>query len=307
MDYFSDYFKNSPSLNESNNDSLPPDKLYDNAFEFDSFEKNGDDNLLSGFPFGNKEMNIFDDAYSPIQHIESSNWNIPNEAKTTAFATQMPANPEFMSKKTSRIFEIKKQKHKGRRKKNIIYVKKAKHPKSETKNILNKNKKGAYNKFLAFFNKDIKESKDEEIKKRKIKLRKVSNSIIGVCSQTDNLELIKMKMKDILSGPLANNHKKFDKNYNKKAIDFILRRKDKKLISSLNKSFEDVIREYADDLVDKDFDGFKTIEDKDHLKDDPNLELEEMEYNKTYIKCAKNYKQTWEGINKRSSKKKKNN
>ena len=302
-----DYLNFLPSLNESNNDLLPQDKLYDNAFLLDNFEKNRDDNLLSGFPFDKKEMNIFDNAYSPIQLIEPSNWNIPNEARTTAFATQMPANPENMAKKSPPIFEIKKEKHKGRRKKNIIYIKKAKHPKSEIKNFLTKIKKGAYNKFLSSINKDIKESKDEEIKKRKIKLRKVSNSIIGVCSRTDNLELIKKKMKDILSGPLANNHKKFDKNYNKKAIEFILSGKDKKLISSLDKSFEDVIREYADDLVDKDCDGFKTIEDEDHLKDDPNLELEEMEYNKTYIKCAKNYGQTWEGIDERSSKKKKNN
>ena len=65
-------------------------------------------------------------------------------------------------------------------------------------------------------------------------------------------------------------------------------------------------------MVDKDFDGFKTIEDdvkkiKDHLKDDPDLELGEMNYIKTYTQYAKNFKQTYMDIKKRSSKKKKIN
>ena len=54
-----DYLNFLPSLNKSNNDLLPQDKLYNNAFLLDSFEKNSDDNLLSGFPFDKKEMNIF--------------------------------------------------------------------------------------------------------------------------------------------------------------------------------------------------------------------------------------------------------
>ena len=120
-----------------------------------------------------------------------------------------------------------------------------------------------------------------------------------------------MKMKDILSSSLSNNHKKIDKNYNKNTIDFILRRKDEKLISTLNKSFEDVIRIYAGDLRDKNFDGFKTIEDdvkkiKNHLKD-PDLELEEMNYIKIYTQYAKNIKQTYMSIKERSPKKKKIN
>ena len=85
----------------------------------------------------------------------------------------------------------------------------------------------------------------------------IAKSIREYFDNTDNLEIINMKMKDILSSSLSNNHKKIDKNYNKKAIDFILKRKDEKLISILNKSFEDVIRLYAGDLVDKYFDGLK--------------------------------------------------
>ena len=164
---------------------------------------------------------------------------------------------------------------------------------------------------MGLINKSIKDSKDEEIKKRKIKLRKVDNSVIEVSSKIDNLEIINMKMKDILSSSLSNNHKKIDKNYNKNTIDFILRRKDEKLISTLNKSFENVIRVYAGDLRDKNFDGFKTIEDdvkkiKNHLKD-PDLELEEMNYIKIYTQYAKNFKQTYMDIKERSPKKKKIN
>ena len=164
---------------------------------------------------------------------------------------------------------------------------------------------------MGLINKSIKDSKDEEIKKRKIKLRKVDNSVIEVSSKIDNLEIINMKMKGILSSSLSNNHKKIDKNYNKNTIDFILRRKVEKLISTLNKSFENVIRVYAGDLRDKNFDGFKTIEDdvkkiKNHLKD-PDLELEEMNYIKIYTQYAKNFKQTYMDIKERSPKKKKIN
>ena len=183
----------SPSLSESNDFLLQSDELNNNNFEFNNFEQFNNDNLLSRFPFGNDELNSFDDEHLPIPHIEPPNPYIPNEAMTTAAVTQMP-----------------------------VYTYKAEHTKKETKNMLTKIKKASYNNYLDLINNNIKDSKDEEIRKRNIKLRKVSNSIIGVSSREDNLDLIKLEMKDILSSPLSNNHKRFDKNYNKKAIDFIL-------------------------------------------------------------------------------------
>jgi hypothetical protein len=326
MDLISHTFKNSnyhdinnnsiytPSLHESNYYLMPLEEPYDDTYKFNSFENFNDDNLLPGFQFDNNEINIFHDVSTPIQNIEPINPNIPNEAISTAPITQMHPNPEIKVKKTSTLFEIKKEKKTflGRRKRNKIYLKKAEHNKFEKKDVLTKIKKGAYNNFLRFTNNKIKDSKDKEIKKRQIKLRKVVNSVIEVSSKNDNLKLLKMKMKDILSAPLSNNHKKIDKNYNKKAIEFILKEKDEKLIYILNKSFEDVIRIYADDLIDQDFDNFKTIKDeikkiKDQLKDNPDLELEEMEYIKTYAEYAKNFKKTYMDIKERTSKKKKIN
>ena len=241
--------------------------------------------------------------------IEPANRNISNEVIATAAATKMHAKHEIRAKKTCPIFEVKKEKKTllGRRKRNRIYLNEAGHNKFEKKDVLTKIKKRAYNSFLEFINKNIKISKDEEIKKRKIKLRKVDNSVIEVSSKIDNLELINMKMEDILSAALSNNHKKIDKNYNKNAIDFILKRKDEKLITTLNKSFEHVIRIYAGDLRDKNFDGFKTIEDEvKKIKDNPKDDLE-MEYIKTYTKFAKNFKRAYQDIDERCSKKKKIN
>jgi hypothetical protein len=161
------------------------------------------------------------------------------------------------------------------------------HDKYEKKNILTKIKKRAYNNHIKFTNKSIDDSPDEEIKKRKIKIQKVDNSKIEVSSKKDNLDLLEMEMKDILSYPLTNNFKTIDKNYNKKAIEFILTRNDEKLISILKINFEDVIRIYAGDLINKDFDGFKKIED-DILK------MENKGVDKKYIEKykehAKNYK-----------------
>ena len=182
--------------------------------------------------------------------IKPANRNISNEVIDIAAATKMHDKPEIRAKKTCPIIEVKKEKKTllGRRKRNRIYLNEARYNKFEKKDVLTKIKKKAYNSFLGLINKSIKDSKDEEIKKRKIKLRKVDNSVIEVSSKIDNLEIINMKMKDNLSSSLSNNHKKIDKNYNKNTIDFILRRKDEKLISTLNKSFEDVIRIYAGDL-----------------------------------------------------------
>ena len=290
----------SPS-DESNHYFRQPDNLFDDTFQFNNiFDQNSDDNLLfSNFPY---------------LSTEAPNLNIPNEGMTTTAATRMPANPEIRINTIPLVFKIEKVKKKfiGRRNRDIAYLYEAEHTKFEKKNMLTRIKKASYNNFLKNSNKNIKDSKDEEIKKREIELKKVDNSLIEVSSKNDNLKLIKKKMKDILSGPLSNNYKKIDKNYNKKAIEFILRGKDEKLISNLNISFEDVIRIYAGDLKDKNFDGFKTIEDdvkemEDSLKDHPELELEEMEYIKTYIEYAKNYKKTYMNIKGRSSKKKKIN
>lgn len=108
----------SPSLNESYDFSPQADEPFGNSLEFNIIEHINNNNLLPGFQFDNNELNIFDDTHLPIQHIEPPNPDIPNEAMTTATATQMPANPEIRVKRTA-IFEMKKVKHKflGRRKK----------------------------------------------------------------------------------------------------------------------------------------------------------------------------------------------
>ena len=302
----------SPPSNEPSGFFQPQNEPSDDNFGFDYFSHNSDDNSLRWFQYHNNEINNFDNVNLPSQIIEPPNGNIPNEAMTTAAVTQMPVNPEVRVEEA--IFKITKKKHKfiGRRRKDRIYTYDAGKTRFDEKNELTKIKKAAYNNYLDYTNESIRDSKDEEIRKRKIKLRKIDNSVMGVCSKDDNLKLIEMEMKDILSHPLSNNHTQFDKNYNKKAIDFILGRNDKKLISILNKDFEYVIRIYANDLVDKDFDGFKTIKDevkkiKDKFKDDPALELEEMEYIKTYTELAKNYKGAYNDTNGRSTKKKKIN
>ena len=138
---------------------------------------------------------------------------------------------------------------------------------------------------------------------RKIKLQKVENSKIELSRKQDNLALLEKKMKVILSYPLSNNFKTIEKDYNKKAIDFILTRKDEKLISILNKNFDEVIRIYAGDLIDKDFDGFKKIEDdikemKDKDKDEKYIEK--------YKEHAKNYKKIYMKMKSRSPRRRNN-
>jgi len=213
---------------------------------------------------------------------------------------QISVNPEINVGATRYLLEVKiEKKISGEKRKRYV------HTKYEKKNILTRIKKAAYNNYLKFINKNIEDSQDEEIKRRRIKLRKVSNSVIEVSSKKDNLNLIEMEMHNILSNPLTNNYKTIDKLYNKNAINFILKRKDKKLISILNKSFGDIIRVYADDLIDKDFNGFKTM--KDNLKDGSKLALEDKKYINLYTQYAKNFGKTYMNFQKRDPRRKKIN
>jgi len=246
-------------------------------------DKNLDNNPSSSFQNNSniRKINVKQEKFSG-----KSKKNIANEPITKIATNQITANPEINVGTTSYFFDVKINKNfLGKKRKKYI------HTKYEKKNILTRIKKAAYNNYLKFTNKSIEHSQDEEIKKKRIKLRKISNSVIEVSSKQDNLDLIEMKMQDILSNPLPNNFKSIDKSYNKNSIDFILKRKDKKLTSILEKSFDDVIKIYADDLIDKDFDGFKTL--KDHLKDGSKLGLEDQKYIELYTKYAKNFKKTY--------------
>ena len=303
--YDDPYLSNNPISTQFLNDSiyydLPPLLLSYNS------ENNIDDNFSSFWSPG-IHSNLL---RSPINEYNTINYfddkDLENNIKDIPFKSNIPievkkstaVNPEIISNTTSKIFEIKKQQKflGGKRKRNIIYSKKAKHTKFEKKNILTKIKKKVYNNYLEFINTNIKDPPDEEIKKKKIKLRKIRNSTIEVSSKKDNLELLKMKMKDILSQPLSDKYKTIDKNYNKKVIDFILKRKDKKLTSILNKTFDEVIRIYTYDLIDKDFDGFKSL--KDDIKN-----MKNETYIEEYKKYAKSFKINYIDIKERVPRKK---
>ena len=300
-----------PFLHNSNNNNLPQLFSSEDEFNYNS-ENNINDNLSSFWSPGIhsnllsppiNEYNDFDDDKDLENNIKDIPFksNIPIEVKTTRVTTKMPVNHEIISNTTSKIFEIKKEKKflSGKRKRNIIYIRKAIHTKFEKKNILTKIKKKAYNNYMKSFNKNIKDSPDEEIKKKKIQLRKISNSTIEVSSKKDNLKLLEMNMKDILSQPLSNKFKHIDKNYNKKSIDFILKKNDKKLTSMLNKTFDEVIRIYAYDSIDKDFTDFKTL--KDDIKN-----MEDETYIEEYKEYAKNFKINYIDMKERTPRRKKN-
>jgi putative sterol carrier protein len=296
-----------PSLNQENYDFRLQDKLNEDSFEFNRSRLNNDDILTSSLnnQFDDNEISYCSNVNSPMQNIEPHIQNM-----ITAAETQMHTNPENEVRRTYPIFEIINI-NLGRRKRDINYPDEAKHNKFEKKNVLTKTKKTSYNNYMKFFNKELENTEDTEIKKEKIKLKKIDNSVLGVFSKKDNLALLKMPMKDILSNQLSNNHTTIDKDYNKNAIKFILRGNDEKLISLLNKDFENVIRVFGGDLKDKDFDGFKTIEDEikkieNKIKKNPSLEPKERKYIKTYRYYAKNYKQTLLDMDKRAPRKKKN-
>jgi hypothetical protein len=302
-----------PSLNQSNYDFSQPDDSYDGPLEFYRSWQNNDDILLSRDQFNDNEINYSSNVNAPMQSIVPHLQNIPHEARITEAETQIHTNPENQVRRTYHLFEITTMEEKkiGRRKRDRTYPDNAEHTKFDPDNILTKVKKTSYNNYLEYYNEELKKTEDKEIEKEKIELKKITNSVLGVSSREDNLALLEMSMQDILSNPLSNNFTRIDKNYNKNSINFILERNDEKLTSLLGKPFGHVIKVFAGDLKDKDFEGFKTIEDEikeieDKIRDNPSLENEEKEYIKVYRYYAKNYKQTFLDKDKRAPRKKKN-
>lgn len=108
------------------------------------------------------------------------NQNIPNEPRNMEEAIQIPSIPEIRVNIIYPKFKVEKKEkiYRGKRKKNKTYLYLPKKTKFNYKNILTKIKKKVYNNYLSFINKRIKNSPDKEIRKRRIKLKKVNNRSI---------------------------------------------------------------------------------------------------------------------------------
>jgi hypothetical protein len=135
-----------------------------------------------------------------------------NETKSKEEKT----NYTFFNKE--KIFYIKKEKKSllGRKTKNQINSNDNTHTKKKRDNIITKIKRNIYNHSLELINLLLKESKNNKIKG--IELKKIDNSFIMVYKKEENLNLLNLTIKEILSSKISTKCINLTKDYNKDYI-----------------------------------------------------------------------------------------
>jgi hypothetical protein len=210
---------------------------------------------------GNK--NEIDNLETINKNKEKQKNNPVNFLPNTSFTSRINMNNAKKKKdeKKGTFFKIGKQ---GRNRKNKTITKKNQHNKFEKNNIIIKIKRRAFNFSLRLINKMLKKSENEDIKK--IKLKKIKNSIIAVCEKQQNLDLLETKLKDLLSNDISPKYTKKENkaNFNKIQIDIILEKGEPELKEVLNKTFYDMINLYVQE------------------KDENNLNVQEKDENTLY-------------------------
>ena len=240
-------------------------------------DKNNDINFI---PIMNKNSE---------KHINKKGKDFFNTYYTSKKNNMNNASNKIEDKK-ERIFKIEKNKNKyrGRNKKNKKYTKKKQHNKHEVNNIIMKIKRKVLNYSIDFINKKLKNSKNNNLKR--IRLKKLVQSIINVHQKGKNIKLLESQLKDILSNKLSLKYKDPPENYNKIQIEKILKENDSELNEILNKTFEDIVNIYALNEIEKDlFKGFRKIEnDKEEML--KSYENDGIEYFNEYENVAQNLK-----------------
>ena len=171
----------------------------------------------------------------------NENVNLYTITKSTAEKTLS----KIVISSPTKIFEIRKVKKKGRKKKYEIVYKDKIHTKLNKDNIITKIKRNVYNHCLKFVNLLLSKSKNYKLKG--IKLHKNNNSIIIASKKEENLYLLDLPIKEILSNKLSNKYIYLHEDYNKDKINYILRQNDIELNEVLNKTFREMLYLYCKD------------------------------------------------------------
>ena len=187
----------------------------------------------------------------------NENVNLYTNTKSTAEKTLS----KIVISSPTKIFEIRKVKKKGRKKKYEIVYKDKIHTKLNKDNIITKIKRNVYNHCLKFVNLLLSKSKNYKLKG--IKLHKNNNSIIIASKKEENLYLLDLPIKEILSNKLSNKYIYLHEDYNKDKINYILRQNDIELNEVLNKTFREMLYLYCQDNANDTtiFKDFKRLND----------------------------------------------
>ena len=164
---------------------------------------------------------------------------------------------KFITKKTNRIFNIKKEIKLGRPKKNAI--KKGKHDKYQKDNVIRRFKAQFVQNIFNYLN--ICFSCNSNHNKKPINiLQKICACDTKSISKNDNLKWLNSKIRDIFSQKISSKFVCYESNYNNQLIKKLFERKEeKRVLEILEKTVKEMWIAYINDDKNNDFLGFNTI------------------------------------------------
>ena len=318
--------------NHNNNDIFPcfykDEILYDNNILNDVNFENAFEKVFQPYSTGqedeeNSSSSINEDVYlvktkSPINENILNNNVLPvnfsnlvinknhekgiiqnNNIINRTTAEQTSVRP-IIVKKEKIFINIKVHRNVGRRPKNSNNnsnenVGKGKvHTKYNDGNIKAKITKKAKNNYIEHLNKRLKQSKNPTL--NSLTLLDISGNVLNVHKKEENLKILKMPMKDLLSNEISLRYKNINIYHNKKVIKKILEQNDKVFNSLLNITFEEVLKIYGCETKKEFFEDFRTINDEID-----ELNKQGKEYAKLYISFLRNFKNKIEEKNGRET------
>ncbi len=207
--------------------------------------------------------------------------------------------------KDNRIFQIlKDNKNKGRIKKNSNLI--GKHNKFSEDNIIRKFKGRFLEKLRIYINNEYKKyllDHNQEVKKTKDLIQRITPKISRKIKKKDNLEWLKKKLYQVFSENVSDKCTLYNREYNKYEINKILKEnKATDVIKILNKSIGEMLYLFSNNII---VDGFETLEDDMiTLKEKLIKENEDniYEYLKKYKNIAMNFEKIFINKSERNDK-----
>ena len=245
------------------------------------------------------EKDLEDSSYLfPINNIIDLNSLKEEEKIEESNIKEMEYNDErkFLIKK--QVFNIRKEKKKGRNKKNCLI--KGKHSKFRRDNVIRRFKAQFIQNIFKYINKLFKCNNRPNKKPINI-LQKICSKGTKSISKEDNLKWFSSKIKFIVSQNVTTKLSFFELNYNNKLINRIYEKgEEKKVIEILEKTIKDMWEIYKNDDKENKHIGFNTIKyDTKKFKELGETE----EYIELYVSIVNNFETIFNNIKARKKRK----
>lgn len=245
---------NSENLIYENNDLFDTPK---SQSELDSVD-------YQGLYFTNNNTEKKSEENKTLKKPKKINLNLVN---ITQRSTSNTLNRNIIlqkTKKNEKIFDIKKTKHLGRKRKNQKSTEKSIHTKFTKDNIMEKIRRDVLDNTEDFLNSLLEETDNTEIKG--ITLKKIDTSILLNSKKEKNERILKMTLKELFSHNICKKYKYFPEDYNKMIIDKIVKLNDHNLNEALDTSFEYMIKLYSEEIIeDNVYKKFKRVSKNEKL------------------------------------------